>query len=505
MTPTKPVSLQDKVKSIGEQVGGSYRKPSPEAQKSLLEALWGNNEALDYLRIQRNLTDDTIKHFQLGYDVNKNAISIPIFKRGELINIKYRFLDPQNAKYSQEKDCEVWLYHEEGIQYGMKVGGVLIVEGEFDLMSCYQAGIKNVISPASGKDSYGMWLELIDNIPRVWISYDNDKPGKEAGFKLAERVGVEKSSEVLLPEGIKDSNEYFKKYTKDDFKELIKTARPFYRYQFSGVGDIINDLRYNKKETIKLQFLPDVKLGNDWLVVVSGVSNAGKTSYVMNLAKELVENKVPTLVLPFERGTQVVGTRFLQVKYNYAENDFQDLSNESWDGIVKECVDLPLYFAMPNKAEVFDVIKKAKRIFDIKVVIVDHLDYMIRSSQHKDQEIGTTLQEMKRLAEEHNIIMILVTHVRKIETAGSSSKRKKPNIEDLKGSSSLYQDPECVAMLSAPEEGFIEVDIVKNKGKMKRETYGFNRDSGVLTIQGRTTEPSIGYQTSKAQQEFDDF
>lgn len=492
-------SLKDKVATMGDVAGSVYRKPDMAVLEKYIADLAQSHSALDYLHLSRNLTDDTIKHFKLGYDAERDAIAIPIFKRGELINIKYRLLNPENKpKYTQEKDCEVWIYNEDGIQVGMKKGQVLIVEGEFDLMSCWQAGMRSVVSPASGKDSYGLWLELVDNIPRVFISYDNDRPGREAAIKLAERIGVEKCQEILYPdEAIKDANDYFKKYTLEDYKELIKNARPFYNYQFTDMLGIINDLRFNKKDTIKLEYLPGVKLGQDWLMVVSGKSNVGKTSYVMNLAEELVRKDIPTLVLPFERGTQVVGTRFLQVKYGYSEGDFESIESEQWEKISKECLNVPLYFSMPTKAEVFELIKKSKRIFNTKVVIIDHLDYMIRSTQHKEQEIGTTLQELKRLAEEHKIIMIIVTHIRKIEQAGSS-KKKKPNLEDLKGSSSLYQDPECVVMLTN-DEGNLVVDVVKNKGKMSHAEYNFNVESGKLS--GLAT-PNLN---TDAEEEFKNF
>lgn len=484
-------SITDKIKSIQSQVGASYTKPDPKKLEKMQMMLQGNDTAREYLEITRGLSKDTIKHFGLGYDSVRNAIAIPVFKRGELINIKYRLLDPgDRPKYTQERDAEVWIYNEDGIQKALKLGSVLIVEGEFDLMSAWQNGFTNVISPASGKDSYGVWLELLDNIPRIYIAYDNDKPGKGAALKMAERIGMEKCQEIIYTGDIKDANDYFKKHTKEEFRQLIKDARPFYTYQFKGVGDVINDLRFNKGEYIKLKYLPDVKISPDYLIVVSGKTNVGKTSYVMNLAKEMVEDGIPVLVLPFERGPQVVGTRFLQVKYNFSEGDFSGLQDETWDKVTKECMNTPLYFAMPTKEETYDLIAKSKRIFNTRVVIIDHLDYMIRSTQNKEAEIGNTLQELKRLAEEHQIVMIIVTHIRKIESAGSARK-KKPNMDDLKGSSSLSQDPECVVMLTSPESGQMEVDVIKNKGKMGSKIFGFNVETGTMSteiIEERTEE-----------------
>jgi hypothetical protein len=50
----------------------------------------------------------------------------------------------------------------------------------------------------------------------------------------------------------------------------------------------------------------------------------------------------------------------------------------------------------------------------------------------------------------------------------------------LKGSSSLYQDPECVVMLSS-EDNVLTVDVVKNKGKMTKSEFGFVLETGKIT------------------------
>jgi hypothetical protein len=53
----------------------------------------------------------------------------------------------------------------------------------------------------------------------------------------------------------------------------------------------------------------------------------------------------------------------------------------------------------------------------------------------------------------------------------------------LKGSSSTYQDPRSVIMLSSPEKGQIEIDIVKNKGEMGSKIYNFNYGTGSIDFE----------------------
>ena len=472
--------LKSKIQSLRETIGRNWIKPDPKKIDQLIENLHNSKSSMEYLQNERGFSLETIEHFKLGYDLVTNAIAIPIFKNGELVNIKYRLLDNPELRYTSERGAETWIYNEGGIEEAKKKGAVLIVEGEFDLMMVWQSGITNVISPASGKDSYGVWVEKLDTIPKVWIAYDNDIGGKETGMKIAERLGVEKCFEVSYPVGFKDANDYLKKHTKEDLKQLIKEAKPYYTYRFKNLGDIVTSMRKGDEHIISLEFIPKVKIDRDWLIVVSGKSNVGKTSWVMNVADELVKKHIPTLVMPFERGIENVGKRFMQIKFDKTTEDFKFLDETEWETIINDCIDAPIYFSLPKKDEIIDVIIKSKRLFDTKFVIIDHLDYIVRNvSVNKEAEIGQTLQTLKRVAEEHGIVMLLVTHIRKIDSAGAQTQRK-PNIEDLKGSASLYQDPECVVMLDGDTQQ-IHVNVVKNKGEMTGKTFTFNTATGKLT------------------------
>lgn len=464
-----------------QTVGREYLRPDIEKVERFKGELYSNDTALDYLLITRGLTMDTIKHFELGYDSTKNAISIPVFKGSVLVNIKYRFLEPKDIKYVGERGAENWMYNDAGIEVGKVKGGVLIVEGEFDLMSCYQAGIKNVVSPAGGKDSYGPWIELLDSIPRVYIAYDNDEPGRDAGRKFAERIGSDKCYEVKYPEGIKDANEYFKTHTVEEYKQSIKGASPYYSYQFKNIGDIIFDLRKDDFEEVQLNVIPGVKIGKDWLIVVSGRENIGKTTYSMNIATELAERGIPSLIMPFERGISTVGRRFLQVYFNKSQEDFKFTPNDEWEKMIDKAVEVPVYFSLPKREDIRDIVIKSKRLFDTKFVIIDHLDYAVRNvGGNKESEIANTLQAFKSIGIEYGIVFIVVTHIKKIDQPGSSVRRE-PGVEDLKGSSSLYQDPECVVFLNSDEAGTLKVKIAKNKGEMGEKVFSVKEGVGRLS------------------------
>jgi DNA primase len=252
-------SIADRIKSIRDTMGGGFRRPDASKLDKMIAALRESSSAMEYLTNVRGLAEETIVHFKLGFDASTNAIAIPLFKNDELINIKYRFLDPgDGTRYTSEAGAETWVFNEGGLGVARSKGAVLIVEGEFDCMKAWQAGLKNVISPSSGKDSYGVWLELLEGIPKVYIGYDNDEGGRSAALKLAERVGTEKCIDVKYPDA-KDANEYLLKHTPEEFRQVIKESKPMIRQQFKTVGDVLGVLRNGLGHFMDTKFIPGVK------------------------------------------------------------------------------------------------------------------------------------------------------------------------------------------------------------------------------------------------------
>lgn len=475
------MDIKTKIQSLQQTLNTSYEKPSVEKLEGMIAKL-RDGPGHKYLTEKRGLTDATIEYFKLGYDEKKKAIAIPHFKEGELINIKYRFLRPKDIRYIGEAGAEPWLFHEQGLEVAREKGAVFISEGEFDAMSLWQMGVKNVISSGSGAQSYGPWIELLDPVKQVWIAYDNDGPGQSAAKDLADRIGIEKCRNVVYPEGTKDANEFLEGHDDNDLRALFAKSSPFYKYEFSGISDVIQRIIDDPMDYLEVSLLPSVRLERDQLVVLSGNTNAGKSTVALNIIRELAGREIPTLFMPFERGVYSLGRRYVQIALGRTQEQMQFTSKEEWGKFAIELSQQPVYLAVPEKNRIVETITRARRLFGVKMVIIDHLDYIIRNvSGNREQAIADTIQSMKRLAEELGIIVVIVTHVRKLDEPGSSTPRK-PNLDDLKGSSSLKQDPEVVAMLNpTSDRRGISVDILKNKGPMISHTFGINNETGVIT------------------------
>lgn len=469
--------FKNRLQSLQQTLNVAYTRPDIKKLEAM-EANLRGSPAWDYLTGERRFTEETILHFRLGYDTKKNAVAIPHFKGGELINIKYRFLKPKDIRYTSEPNAEQWVFHEEGFTVGKDKGAVAIAEGEFDCMALWQLGFKNVVSPGSGANSYGTWIELTDPLKSVWIAYDNDEPGQSAAKELAERIGTEKCKNVQYPKKIKDANEFMIKHDSKELRELFAKAVPFHKYEFSGLSDVIQKMMDDPMEYLDISLLPNVKLERDNLIVVSGETNAGKSTYTLNIVKELASRDIPSLFLPIERGVYSLGRRFLQIQLGKTQEQMEFTPRTEWEQNIKKLAHLPVYMAKPSLNDLERTIARAKRLFGVRVVIIDHMDYLIRGSMNKESLISEKMHTLKHCAEENGVIIIVITHINR----GASVGGQKPTLKNLKGSSSLEQDAEIVAMLYPTEDlKGIEVDIQKNKGPMTKKTFGINVNSGVMS------------------------
>src|SRR3990167_9114771 len=227
--------MSDKTEEINLKIQSLRELKNIEYKKRLFK----NKEVLTYLIRDRGLKLETIKHFKLGL-TEKNLIAIPIYKNNELINYKFRTIPPSEKLFTQVKGCQTWVFNDEGIKEGKEKKEIIICEGQFDLLSLWQNGFTNVISLNAGTQSIGSWIEELDEIETLNINLDSDDAGKEGAKKLAERLGIEKCINVTLPK--KDPNDFFKKYSAEDYKNVLLNSTKFPIQDVINISDLFDEI-----------------------------------------------------------------------------------------------------------------------------------------------------------------------------------------------------------------------------------------------------------------------
>lgn len=474
--------IQD-IQSTRDIYGNQYKKPSTKELNGYIEEVYKWAESQGFLKLQRNLSDETIKNFNIGYDFYRRNIIIPEYKNRELINFAYRALeDNPKIKYAKEKGCENWIFNEQGIEEAKKKGGVLITSNQFDAMSVWQMGFKNVVSIPVGKDAVGEWMNLFDGIPNIYISFENNKKMKKFGIDFADRLnygGIDRCYEIQLPEDINDLNSFFKVKTSDDFKELVRNAKPFYKYTYQDLGSVLDAIVERGDARISIDILPIVKIDIDYLFLILGKSGYGKSTYVMNIAKKLLDVDIPTMVIPYERGYRTVGEKFLQIQFNKTEDEIKGITKDEYIEMKDKVKDLPLMFSKPDIDKIRETTERAKKLFGVRAIIIDHIEYDTNKGSGEVEKLSIVMRELKQITLELGVMMFVVNHVKKSNTTGAL--QKDIGMEDSIGSGNTFRVAEGVIVVQDMRDGTMKVKLDKsNHSATGYKIYEYDGATGVI-------------------------
>ena len=166
---------------------------------------------------------EEFNHEEFVSDVHKQSIIFPVLDvYGELVCISSK--NPDQPKYfhkgSKTKTFyglhTTWKYIEEK-------NVAVIVEGNFDILKCYEKGIKNVVAclGSAVKDEQLYLLRRFTN--RCIIALDGDEAGQKASDKLKKQLDTIgfMYKKVNLPE-TEDPDSFLTKHTKEEFFKLTK-------------------------------------------------------------------------------------------------------------------------------------------------------------------------------------------------------------------------------------------------------------------------------------------
>jgi DNA primase len=211
-------------------------------------ALNGYENLVNFLK-EKNI--DLEKALQLGligrnkdgrvYDKLPGRIIFPIFSpNGRVVAFAGRKLreDDSGGKYINSPESLV--YVKGRILYGLshakddirKLDKAIIVEGYMDLISLFQAGVKNVVA-VSGTALTDDQVQLLSRYTKnVVLLFDADAAGIKASMRSIE-ILLKRDFDVkisTLPKG-EDPDSYVTKFGKEAFDEVVKRAENFLEYQ----------------------------------------------------------------------------------------------------------------------------------------------------------------------------------------------------------------------------------------------------------------------------------
>lgn len=111
---------------------------------------------------------------------------------------------------------------------------IILVEGYMDVITVYQAGIKNVVATLGTALTENQAKLLGRYAAEVLICYDSDEAGIKAtnrAIEILNNAGIK--GKVIKMKGAKDPDEYIKNNGVAAFENCIKKAVPFIEYQIN--------------------------------------------------------------------------------------------------------------------------------------------------------------------------------------------------------------------------------------------------------------------------------
>ncbi len=203
------------------------------------------------------------------YDAEAGRLTIPVINAmNKVIAFTGRILEKNDKVGKYKNTAETPLYQKKRMLYAINnlkkyrleydFKNVIMVEGNLDAVSLYQAGFKNVVASMGTSLTLEQAKLLKRYTDTVLISYDGDFAGQKAtvrSLEIFENEGFEVRV-VNLPEG-KDPDEIIQTYGKDAYQKLLDNALPLidFKLKLCEVGKNFNvdaDKRKYVQESLEI-------------------------------------------------------------------------------------------------------------------------------------------------------------------------------------------------------------------------------------------------------------
>lgn len=221
------------------------------------------------------------------YDRFRGRIIFPLTDhRNNILGFSGRTLkqDENEAKYINSPETE--LYHKSELLYGLfqtkdfikKEKRAVVVEGELDVISSFQAGIKNIVA-IKGSALTENQVNLIKRFSNnLVLSLDKDTAGDAAvrrGIEIADAAGL--NIRVTQPKYGKDPDECAR-HSPVLWRESVKEAIPVYDFYLASAVSRYNPKTAEGKKQISEELIP---------VLASITNEVIKAHYLKKLAEML--------------------------------------------------------------------------------------------------------------------------------------------------------------------------------------------------------------------------
>jgi replicative DNA helicase len=216
------------------------------------------------------------------------------------------------------------------------------------------------------------------------------------------------------------------------------------------------------------------------LIIVAGRPAMGKTSFVINVAKNVAQlHNLPVALFSLAMNKEQLTYRLLSMEVGIESGRLRagNLHQEDWPLLgrgISSLGALPLYIDDKPNASVLEMRSLCRRLMaqqgkELGLIVIDYLQLMEGSTpDNREQEISRITRGLKSMARELNVPVIALSQL----SRGVESRiNKRPMLSDLGESGSIEQDADLVLMIyrdeyynpETPDRGITEVIVTKHR------------------------------------------
>jgi len=425
----------------------------------------------------------------------RNAIHFNYIRNGKIINIKYRDGEKNFKLY---KDAELIFYN---LESAKDKDTVIITEGEIDCLSYIEGGFDSVVSVPNGAnknlDYVANCFEYFADKKKIYISVDNDEPGKILEGELVRRFGKDICYIIKLP--FKDANETLVKAGKEEIQWAFNEAKglPLDDIQYlDNVRDLMLYQFENGKERGTPTYFEPLKDHFTWkkgqVTLFHGIGNFGKSTFVYFLCilKSMQDGDKWGIYSPEHYPANEFYDNLIHTFLGAnIDKNYKNRVNKAEYIRGMEFVKEHFYYvypetSMPTPEFINGKFKELIIRHGITGCIIDpfnQLDNDMGKFGRDDLYISNFLTNEKRFAQKHNLYKIIVAHP-KVMHKDKDGAYPCPTVYDLHGGSMWVNKCDNILAIHAPKWHENKADTQRMIDIQKIKTQNLVGTPGQVTV-----------------------
>ena len=392
------------------------------------------------------------EEFMPQFGAKERCVCFNYFEGGQLVNTKFR---SGKKHFKMVQGAELIPYNIDSL---IGQTSCIIHEGELDAASSIAAGFKGVISVPTGANSNLSWLDRFmethfEDLEEIIIAVDTDSAGIRLRDELVNRLGAERCRVVAYGPDCKDANEHLVKYGLESLRIAIEQAVEVPLEGIFTAADLHGDLR----ALFDNGFGPGAETGWEEMdkictyerrrnIIVTGTPGAGKSEWVDELVLRLClrhqwkigffsPENIPIVYHLRKLIEKLTGHRFqngcgmteglLARSEEFLAENVSHISlkgNATPDRVLAKAREL--------------VVRRGCRIFVFDPL--NRFDHEPAPGQTETQYLSNFLNMITEFAVQHNCLVVLVAHPRKMNRNPVTNTTPRVEMYDINGSADFF-------------------------------------------------------------------